>query len=36
MSSVISEINTEYINKITKIQKDTNYDEYDIESNRAD
>lgn len=36
MSSVISEINTEYINKITKIQKDTSYDEYDIESNRAD
>ena len=36
MSSVISEINTEFTNKITEIQKNTSHDEYEISSNRAE
>ncbi len=36
MSSVISEINSEYITKITDIQKNTKHDEYDIKSDRAE
>ena len=36
MSSIISEINNEYINKITNIQKNTKHDEYDIKSDRAE
>ena len=36
MSGVISDLNTEFINKITKIQKENPYDEYDIDSNRAE
>lgn len=36
MSTVISEINNEYITKITNIQTNTQYDEYDINSNRAE
>lgn len=36
MSSVISEINTEYINKITEIQKNNEYDQYEIKSNRTE
>lgn len=36
MSSVISEINTEFTNKITDIQKNTSHDEYEISSNRAE
>lgn len=36
MSSVIREINTEYTNKITEIQKNNEYDEYEINSNRAE
>ena len=36
MSSVISEINNEFITKITDIQKNITHDEYDINSNRAD
>ena len=35
MSSVVTEINTEYMNKITKIQKDNPHDEYEINTNRA-
>lgn len=36
MSSVISEINNEFISKITNIQTNTAHDEYDINSNRAE
>lgn len=36
MSSVIREINAEFTNKITDIQKNTQYDEYEINSNRAE
>ena len=32
MSSVIKEINEEYINKIVEIQKNNEYDEYEINS----
>ena len=35
MSSVISDLNTEFMNKITKIQKDNPYDEYDITGSRS-
>ena len=36
MSSVVSEINTEFTNKITEIQKNNSHDEYEISSNRAE
>ena len=36
MSSVLSEINTEFTKKITDIQINNPYDEYEINSNRAD
>ena len=36
MSSVISEINTEFTNKIREIQKNTEHDDYEINSNRAE
>lgn len=36
MSSVISEINMEFTNKITEIQKNNEHDEYEIKSNRAE
>lgn len=36
MSSVIREINTEFTNKITDIQKNTEHNEYDINSNKAE
>lgn len=36
MSSVISEINIEFTNKITDIQKNNEHDEYEIKSNRAE
>lgn len=36
MSSVISEINNEFTNKITDIQKNNEHDEYEITSNRAE
>ena len=36
MSSVISEINMEFTNKITEIQKNNEHDEYEINSNRAE
>lgn len=36
MSSVVSEINTEFMNKITEIQKNNEYDDYEINSNRAE
>ena len=36
MSSIISEINNEFISKITNIQTNTAHDEYDINSNRAE
>lgn len=36
MSSVISEINTEFTNKITEIQKNNLHDEYEITSSRAE
>lgn len=36
MSSVISEINNEFVGKITYIQNNTTHDEYDITSNRAE
>lgn len=36
MSSVIREINTEFINKITDIQKNNEHDDYEIKSNRAE
>ena len=36
MNQVISDLNTEFMNKITQIQKDNLYDEYDINSNRAE
>lgn len=35
MSNVISDLNTEFMNKITKIQKDNPYDEYDITGSRS-
>lgn len=35
MSSVIREINTDFTNKITEIQKNTPHDDYEINSNRA-
>lgn len=35
MSSVVAQINTEYMNKITEIQKNNPHDEYVINSNRA-
>lgn len=36
MEQVISDLNTEFINRITQIQKDNQYDEYDINSNKAE
>ena len=36
MSSVIREINTEFTNRIIDIQRNTQYDEYEIKSNRAE
>ena len=36
MNQVISDLNTEFMNKITQIQKDNPYDEYDINSHRAE
>lgn len=36
MSSVIQEINTEFMSKITEIQNNTPHDEYEITSNRAE
>ncbi len=36
MSSVVSELNREFVGKIVQIQKDNPYKEYDINSNRAD
>lgn len=36
MVQVVSELNTEFMNKITTIQQDNPYDEYDIEGSRAD
>lgn len=36
MSSVISEINNEFVSKITYIQNNNAHDEYDISSNRAE
>ena len=36
MNQVIADLNTEFMNKITQIQKDNPYDEYDINSSRAD
>lgn len=36
MSSVISEINTEFTNKIVEIQKNNEHDDYEINSNRAE
>ena len=36
MSSVVSEINTEFTNKITDIQNNTEHDDYEINSNRAE
>ena len=36
MNQVISDLNTEFMNKITQIQKDNPYDEYDINSNKAE
>ena len=36
MNKIVSDLNNEFINKITQIQKDNPYDEYDIDSHRAD
>lgn len=36
MSSVITEINTEFTGRITEIQNNNEYDEYEINSNRAE
>ena len=36
MSQVISELNTEFMNKITAIQQENPYEEYDIEGSRAE
>lgn len=36
MSSVIRELNTEFTNKITEIQKNTEHNEYEISSNKAE
>lgn len=36
MSSVVSEINMEFTNKITDIQNNTEHDDYEINSNRAE
>lgn len=36
MSSVVSEINIEFVNKITEIQNSVNYDDYEINSDRAE
>lgn len=36
MVQVISELNTEFINKITTIQQENPYEEYDIEGSRAE
>ena len=36
MSSVIREINTDFTNRITEIQTNTEHDEYEINSNRAE
>lgn len=36
MSQVISELNTEFVNKITTIQQENPYEEYDIEGSRAE
>lgn len=36
IGQVISELNQEYIDKINQIQKDVQYNEYDINSNRAE
>ena len=35
MSSVIRELNTEFTNRITEIQKNTGHDEFEINSNKA-
>lgn len=36
MSSVVSEINTEFANKISEIQTNTEHEDYEINSNRAE
>lgn len=36
MSSVVTELNKEFINKIVQIQKDNPYNEFDINSNKAE
>ena len=36
MSSVIAEINTEFTSRITEIQNNNEFDEYEINSNRAE
>ena len=36
MSSVVSEINTDFINHITDIQRNTPHDDYEINSNKAE
>ena len=36
MVQVISELNTDFMNKITTIQQENPYEEYDIEGSRAD
>lgn len=36
MSSIIAEINNEFISKITDLQNTTQYNEYDIQNNRAE
>lgn len=36
MAQIISELNTEFMNKVTTIQQENPYDEYDIEGSRAD
>ena len=36
MNQVIADLNKEFMNKITQIQKDNTYEEYEISSNRAE
>lgn len=36
MNNVVSDLNIEFMNKITQIQRDNTYDEYDIEGKRAE
>ena len=36
MEQVISDLNVDFMNRITQIQKDNQYDEYDINSNKAE